>query len=98
MSENNPPPIWPPTQKRKNPPQTQNNPFHTAVTPAQRVLPPSPSPSVFTTRESETNVRRDPLASFTNTSKKAKIYWNGWETKPQTPSYKPYAVNSRGHT
>lgn len=45
-------------------------------------------------QRNSTPIRRAPLSSVSNNSKKR--YRNGFEVKPQTLSYKPYALNSRG--
>ena len=99
MSENTPPsPLWPPNRKRKAPPDTPLNhsqPFNGSNT---HSLPPSsPSPFVVQTPASHSRKPLSNLTPATNTSKRAKIYCNSYETT-QTPSYKPYSLNSRGHT
>ncbi|KIM82722.1 hypothetical protein PILCRDRAFT_7633 [Piloderma croceum F 1598] len=94
MSENNPPPVWPPPRHRNKPPPTpRRNLSQAAVSPARNILSPGP-PSIFT---AATTTPQHLLTSTTNISKKSTTYRNGYEVKPQTPSYKPYALNSRGH-
>jgi hypothetical protein len=90
MSENDPPPVWPPPRCRnKPPPMPWRNLSRAAVSPARDV--PSPGPP-----STPATIPQRPLTSATNKSKKSITYRNGYEVKPQTPSYKPYALNSRG--
>ena len=93
MSENNPPSVWPPPRRRNKPPPTpRRNLSRAAVSPARNIPSPGPS-SIFAT---PVTIPQRPLTSATNEAKKSITYRNGYEVKPQTPSYKPYALNSRG--
>ncbi|KIM82653.1 hypothetical protein PILCRDRAFT_819953 [Piloderma croceum F 1598] len=95
MSENNLPAVWPPVRRRIET-STASEAFSlsSSTTPArlsqslQNATTPSPTQPITTP------IRRIPLASTINNSKKR--FRNGFEVKPQTPSYKPYALNSRG--
>lgn len=100
MSENAPPsPLWPPNRKRKTPPETPlNHSQPSNVSNTHSLPPPSPSPFIVETPAIRSRQPLSNLTPSTNSVKKAKIYRNGYETKAQTPSYKPYSLNSRGHT
>ncbi|KAF7976986.1 hypothetical protein HWV62_4900 [Athelia sp. TMB] len=93
MDENAAPaPVWPPVRARK-----QVSGIARAATGTLATTPARPSPSLIIGSLLPSPAPRTPLTPTpTNTSKKPPEYRNGYEVKPQTPSHKPYALNSRG--
>jgi hypothetical protein len=95
MSENDPPAVWPPVHRQyasSMAPQTLN--LSSSTTPARLPQPTQQDTLSSPLLQNITPVHRAPLTTTMNNSKK--LYRNGFEAKPQTPSYKPYALNSRG--
>ncbi|KAG5640122.1 hypothetical protein DXG03_001030, partial [Asterophora parasitica] len=87
MSENLDPIALPPKRQRRTHETPSRNPLN--GTPDAHLL--SPSPCV-NSPHTPTPLHRKPLAD----KKNRKSYQNGFETKPKTPSYKPY-LNNPGH-
>ncbi|KAF9542263.1 P-loop containing nucleoside triphosphate hydrolase protein, partial [Agrocybe pediades] len=85
-------PSWPPKRRRIN----DENSNTTPTLPLHTLQPTTP---LLTTRSSSPDSEaypvtpRSPLADKVN----RKSYRNGYEIKPQTPSYRPYTINNPGH-
>ncbi|KAH7917092.1 hypothetical protein BV22DRAFT_1135710, partial [Leucogyrophana mollusca] len=92
MSENTPP-AWPPLRRRKH---HHNSSTTTPSTPdntlSHNTTPSTPLPSSGSSHS--VSSPRTPPGNTIN--QKSHFYRNGYETKPQTPSYKPYALPATG--
>ncbi|KIJ15988.1 hypothetical protein PAXINDRAFT_11558 [Paxillus involutus ATCC 200175] len=92
MSENEPPLIWPPVRHQSSPH------LATPVRENGRSLILSrldaTFPSLPDSPHTPNHLPRTPLSNTQNT--KQRRYRNGYELKPQTPSYKPYALQRKG--
>ena len=88
MSENDSPAVWPPVRRRmesSTASHTLNLSRGTNSASLSHTTQNGASSSPL--QRNTTPFRRAPLSSVSD---------NGFEVKPQTPSYKPYALNSRG--
>jgi ATP-dependent helicase YprA (DUF1998 family) len=98
MQENIPPEQWPPIRSRTvHATSSQESSTSSLITPAQQTVISGSRDVLPTTPTNPTPSSRLPLSSAVNTLKTRRQYRNGYECKPTTPSYKLYALNSRGH-
>lgn len=88
MSENAS--VWPPS-RLNNHRNSQTNVPILIVSPTHA----TPSETTVLTPHNLTPNTRAPLADTAN--KKRRVYRNGYDIKPPTPSTKPYALNNRGY-
>lgn len=97
MSNENHPPVWPPVRRRVvRVVGSQTSQISSLASPTRHAHSLEGLNVSSITPTNSTHINNSPLSNAIKSPRKRPRYRNGYEVKPQTPSYKPYMLNSRG--